>query len=87
MRHPLVRQGEGPTAAQARITSERVEHRRDLDRIQRDTASTATTVPLGGSPGGDSRKLRGIPAIGRNVAGCIPGTNPETELLRRASPH
>lgn len=87
MRHPLVRQGEGPTAALERITRERSDHRRALERIQRDTASTATSAPAGGSPGGDSRKLRGIPAIGRNVAGCIPGTNPETELLRRASPH
>lgn len=25
---------------------------------------------------GDERKLRGIPAIGRNVAGAIPGTSP-----------
>lgn len=25
---------------------------------------------------GDSRRLRGIPAIGRGVQGCIPGTNP-----------
>jgi hypothetical protein len=28
------------------------------------------------SNGGDSKKLRGIPAIGRNVAGAIPGTTP-----------
>jgi hypothetical protein len=25
---------------------------------------------------GDARKLRGIPAIGRSVAGAIPGTSP-----------
>lgn len=25
---------------------------------------------------GDERKLRGIPAIGRGVQGCIPGTSP-----------
>lgn len=25
---------------------------------------------------GDERKLRGIPAIGRGVQGCIPGTRP-----------
>jgi hypothetical protein len=28
------------------------------------------------SNGGDHLKLRGIPAIGRNVAGAIPGTSP-----------
>lgn len=27
--------------------------------------------------GGDERTLRGIPAIGRNVGGAIPGTRPD----------
>lgn len=27
---------------------------------------------------GDERKLRGIPAIGRSVAGAIPGTSPHS---------
>ncbi len=27
---------------------------------------------------GDERALRGIPAIGRNVAGAIPGTSPHS---------
>lgn len=30
--------------------------------------------------GGDERKLRGIPAIGRGVAGAIPGTSPHGSL-------
>jgi hypothetical protein len=29
-------------------------------------------------PPADTRTLRGIPAIGRGVAGAIPGTNPAT---------
>lgn len=29
---------------------------------------------------GDERKLRGIPAIGRGVAGAIPGTRPGDHL-------
>ncbi|HEY7730243.1 MAG TPA: hypothetical protein VH950_04995 [Gaiellaceae bacterium] len=29
------------------------------------------------SPGGDSRALRGIPAIGHSVDGAIPGTRPD----------
>ncbi len=33
--------------------------------------------------GGDSEKLRGIPAIGRGVAGAIPKTNPLQETIRR----
>lgn len=28
---------------------------------------------------GDTRKLRGIPAIGRGVTGAIPGTTPDTQ--------
>jgi hypothetical protein len=31
-----------------------------------------------GTPAGDERKLRGIPAIGRSVAGAIPGTSPHS---------
>ena len=34
------------------------------------------------TPGGDARKLRGIPAIGRSVRGAIPGTNPGDNLHR-----
>lgn len=43
------------------------------------------TRPLRDGPataGGDARRLRGIPAIGRNVSGCIPGTDPEREATR-----
>ena len=31
---------------------------------------------------GDERKLRGIPAIGRSVAGAIPGSSPGSNLCR-----
>ena len=31
--------------------------------------------------GGDERKLRGIPAIGRSVSGAIPGTIPHVNGL------
>lgn len=34
------------------------------------------------STGADPRRLRGIPAIGRNVSGAIPGTDPEREAVR-----
>lgn len=43
------------------------------------------TRPLRDGPataGGDAKKLRGIPAIGPNVSGCIPGTDPEREATR-----
>lgn len=34
----------------------------------------------------DSRTLRGIPAIGPGVAGCIPGTNPELQAEMSSDP-
>lgn len=74
LRHPLIRQGEGPAAAHDRIHREQVDQRRRLDRIQAETV--VESAPTRGTAAGDERKLRGIPAIGRGVAGCIPGTNP-----------
>jgi len=32
---------------------------------------------------GDADQLRGIPAIGRSVAGATPGSNPESETIKR----
>lgn len=43
------------------------------------------TTPLrdgSATAGGDPRRLRGIPAIGRNVTGAITGTDPEREATR-----
>lgn len=48
----------------------------NVDRATRD-ATTNDNRTYANTPGGDARKLRGIPAIGRNVRGAIPGTNPE----------
>lgn len=84
MRHPLIRQGEGPAAAHERILRERAEHRRVLDRNARDAPALNASRPSQATAGGDSRKLRGIPAIGRSVSGAIPGTDPE-QVCRR--PH
>jgi hypothetical protein len=46
---------------------------RDADPIVLERTYRATAA-------GDERKLRGIPAIGRSVAGCIPGTRPGGNL-------
>ena len=43
---------------------------------------TATMRDGPATSGGDARRLRGIPAIGRNVSGCIPGTDPEREATK-----
>lgn len=40
------------------------------------------TPYTGVTAGGDERRLRGIPAIARGVAGAIPGTHPEKEATR-----
>jgi hypothetical protein len=39
-----------------------------------------------GTPGGDWRRMRGIPAIGRGVAGEVFGSRPDREVVRLLSP-
>ncbi|HEX5370058.1 MAG TPA: hypothetical protein VFY10_11640 [Dehalococcoidia bacterium] len=48
-------------------------------RIELETSTTAITtgkLAKGATAGGDERRLRGIPAIGRGVQGAINGTRP-----------
>lgn len=52
-----------------------------LERIV--AAEAQEPLIVRGTAGGDERKLRGIPAIGRGVAGAIPGSVPHA--LRAAS--
>lgn len=49
---------------------------RDMARIALETSTTPEVGVKGATAGGDERKLRGIPAIGRGVAGAIAGTIP-----------
>lgn len=53
-----------------------------LARILIEVGEPAPQTPIGhATAGGDERKLRGIPAIARGVAGAIPGTAPHhTEI-------
>ncbi len=44
-----------------------------LTELDTDTLEPPRTYA---TAGGDHRKLRGIPAIGRSVQGAIPGTSP-----------
>lgn len=46
-----------------------------LARVTLETSVEERPV-TGATAGGDERKLRGIPAIGRGVAGAIPGSSP-----------
>ena len=53
---------------------------RNMARIALETSTSEEIATgktaRGATAGGDERKLRGIPAIGRGVAGAIPGTSP-----------
>jgi hypothetical protein len=55
------------------------ENARILARITLETAAEGKTL-AGATAAGDSRKLRGIPAIGRGVSGAIPGSQPGSNL-------
>lgn len=48
----------------------------DEANIRRATAETEDHRTYTNTPAGDTRKLRGIPAIGKGVRGAIPGTTP-----------
>jgi len=56
------------------------EHAALVAKALRDTPSAERAVVMG--TGADPQRLRGIPAIGRCVSGCIRGTDPEREALR-----
>lgn len=45
-------------------------------RIEFETSAEPAALVRGATAGGDERKLRGIPAIGRGVTGAIAGTVP-----------
>lgn len=50
-----------------------------MQRIAMETATTPVTYEVHRvTAAGDERKLRGIPAIGRGVAGAITGTVPHS---------
>jgi hypothetical protein len=52
-----------------------VHNARMLREFSREAGVDVAAV-RGATAGGDERKLRGIPAIGRGVQGAIPGTRP-----------
>jgi hypothetical protein len=58
----------------------------DLQKVARIVAEideAAIQSAAGATSGGDEARLRGLPAIGRNVAGAIPGANPLRALLAK----
>lgn len=86
-RPPLIRQGEGQTAAILRIHHERTEQRTALEKIQNmilTDEQPTTSKHIGYRSGeGDRQRLRAIPVIAAGIPGTIPGTNPLAELIRQ----
>lgn len=62
-------------AAQAALINAALQHADPTQPMRRHDPATL---------GGDPQRLRGIPAIGRNVQGHIPGTHPEQAATRRS---
>lgn len=54
------------------------EHARKLERVIRESGGDTRELKKTAHTAADSITLRGIPAVGRGVAGVIPGTNPQT---------
>ena len=66
-----------------RAHSERAEDLRKVARIviEADSIDVPKTVARA-TLAGDARRLRGLPAVGRGVAGAIRGTSPHSAVLR-----
>ncbi len=55
-----------------------------VDRIVREAGEdVAPSSSAGATAGGDERRLRGIPAIGRGCAGAINGSDPMRALIQK----
>ncbi len=55
-----------------------LEDSQKIAKILLEVGEPAPELPNHATAGGDERKLRGIPAIGRGVSGAVPGTAPHT---------
>ena len=76
----LIRQGIGPAAAYEQARKQRLDDKARLERIARDSDHILENAKSFGTPAGDERKLRGIPAIGRGVTGAVGGSVPGANL-------
>jgi hypothetical protein len=61
---------------------EQAADRENVDRILREVSDEPPSSGAGATAAGDWRRLRGIPAIGRGVAGAIRGSRPGDSLFR-----
>ena len=51
--------------------------------LEGEAAAVPTRTAAGGTAAGDPRRLRGLPAIGRNVSGATVHTDPVRALLAK----
>jgi hypothetical protein len=70
-----------PLLPRHRKVQEAAEDARKLNRLLDETSEV--TPAARATAGGDRRRLRGIPAVGRGTGGAIAGTSPESALLRK----
>jgi hypothetical protein len=61
------------------------EDERKLERILAEVVDEEPSSAAGATSGGDSRRLRGIPAVGRGCSSTITGTDPLRALLANES--
>lgn len=67
-----------------RRQQEAIAHAKLLAKLALEADDGATFKrPARAADAADGRTLRGLPAIGPNVGGAIPGTSPEAEIIRR----
>jgi hypothetical protein len=67
------------------VRQERAAFEHELAKILFETGAELpkNAKPVNGAGGGEPARLRGSPAIGRNVSGAIPGTDPLNALLAK----
>ena len=74
---------EGRLVLAVRRAQLEAEQARILAELAAEAAEADDDVPMRATPVGDWRRMRGLPMIGRGVAGAVSGSNPEREVVRR----
>ena len=64
-----------------RFTDDRIAQEQKIARIIMEAGDAQVDTVTRATLPGDIRRLRGIPAVARGVAGACPGTNPLSALL------
>lgn len=68
-----------------RFTEQLEDERKIAKAILEAGEAPPTRAVAGATAGGDRRRARGVPLVGRGIGGTMPGTDPVSALLRRES--